>query len=254
MNSASDLVLTSVAKRFGGLVAVDGVTLRVGHEQIVSLIGPNGAGKSTLFDLITGMSSCDSGSISYRSQRLDGQPPRFSVACGVARTFQTTQVLRAETVLFNMMVGRQRLIGGGLFRALIGCRQQRHERPHLAKCRELLDFCGIANIEHAIAGRQPVAIQQRLAIAMALASEPSLILMDEPTGGLVENEVGELADLIRRIRATGISVLLIEHKMGIVMSISDWIYVLNRGRVIANGLPDLVRADRAVVEAYLGTA
>jgi branched-chain amino acid transport system ATP-binding protein len=246
--------LDSVTKAFGGLRAVREVTFSVERGEIFSVIGPNGSGKSTLFNLISGVVPATSGSIRVLDQDIRGLRPHQVSRIGVGRTFQTTQVFADKTVLENAMVGRHLQVKTGLWQAEARTGLFRAEETrHRERSMEILDIVGLRDHAGRLAGQLPNALQQRVAIAMALANEPELLLLDEPTGGLMEQEVLELMALLRQIRDRGITIMLIEHKMRLVRQVSDRIAVLNNGGLICEGLPDKVLNDERVVEAYLGT-
>jgi len=247
--------LRGVTKAFGGLVAVRNVTLLVQPGEIFSVIGPNGSGKSTLFNLISGVLPPSSGSIHLLGRETKGLGPHRVARLGVSRTFQTTQVFAEKTVLENVLAGRHLHVRTGLWSAQLRTRFfHAEEMRHRDRALEILHVVGLAARADQRAGEVPNALQGRVAIGMALANEPALLLLDEPTGGLMENEVLELMDLLRRIRDRGVTIMLIEHKMRLVRQVSDRIAVLNNGGMICEGKPDVVLNDERVVEAYLGTA
>ena len=256
MTDASALVeLDVVTKAFGGLRAVRDVTLRVERGEIFSVIGPNGSGKSTLFNLISGVLPATSGGIRLFGHPIKGLGPHQVARLGVGRTFQTTQVFADKTVLDNAMVGRHLRVKTGLWAAQFrGSFFRDEEARHRERSRQILSVAGLEEHAGRRAGLLPNALQQRVAIAMALANEPELLLLDEPTGGLMEQEVIDLMGLLRRIRDRGVTIMLIEHKMRLVRQVSDRIAVLNNGSLICEGGPDKVLNDARVVEAYLGTA
>jgi branched-chain amino acid transport system ATP-binding protein len=255
MNQSSVLVeLDMVTKAFGGLRAVREVSLQVNHGEIFSVIGPNGSGKSTVFNLISGVFPVTSGQIRIFGHDIKGLRPHQVASLGVGRTFQTTQIFADKTVLENTMVGRHLQVKTGLLGAQFGTRHFRSEEArHRVRSLEILDVVGLRGDADRTAGQLPNALQQRVAIAMALANEPKLLLLDEPTGGLMEQEVVELMRLLRRIRDLGVTIMLIEHKMRLVRQVSDRIAVLNNGGLICEGGPETVLNDARVVEAYLGT-
>ncbi len=247
------LILRSVCKNFGGLAAVKDLSLQVEPGRIVSLIGPNGAGKSTVFNLITGIYTPSSGAIVFEDRTLNGYRPDRVTAAGIARTFQNIRLFSFMTVLENVMVGRNARMHANLAdSALRTPRATREDRTVEQAATELLDFFGLTRYAAEWARNLPYGMQRRLEMARALASEPRLLLLDEPAAGTNPAEKQALMRLVEAIRDRGITVLLIEHDMRLVMEISDVVHVLDYGEKIAQGSPEQIRHNPRVIEAYLG--
>lgn len=251
--SAALLELKDVRMEFGGVVALQDVSYRVPQGIIQAVIGPNGAGKTTLFHCITGLIQPTSGSVLFEGNRIDGLPPHKIAIAGISRTFQHVALFKSMTVLDNIMLGRHPRTRSGFFEA--GFRlpwMLREEKRIVQSAQEYLDFIGLGDDAHLEAGTLPLGKQKILEIGRALATEPRLVLLDEPAGGLNMRETEELGELIQRIRDRGVTVMLVEHDMNLIMDISDRILVLNFGKSLATGTPREIKDHPAVIQAYLG--
>jgi len=253
MTTDSLLELSHVSKRFGGLSAVADVSLRVRDGQIKAVIGPNGAGKTTLFNLIGGALPLSEGTVRFEGRTLNGLKPHVVAALGISRTFQTAQVFPNMSIVENVMVGRHCRSRAGFFRAALHTRGMRQEEGRIREEAERwLAYTGVTGGYDSPPGDLPFVIHRKVEIARALATEPRLLLLDEPAAGLNIRETEEMGNLIRRIRDHGIPVLIIEHDMSLVMEISDEVFVLDFGCKIAEGTPKEIQKNEEVIAAYLG--
>ncbi len=249
------LEVKDLSKRFGGVHAIDHVSFSIGHGQIVGLIGPNGAGKTSFFNCITGLTAVDGGQILFDEGReaLQGLRADQILSRGVARTFQNLRIFKQMTLVENVAVGLHARTRSGLWDALLRTKRFYDEEKKIyRRSMELLSFMGLEGLAEQIAGNLSYGSQKRLEIARALASDPKLLLLDEPAAGMNPSEKEDLARLIRTISENGPSVLLIEHDMKVVMPLCEKIVVLDEGQLIAEGRPEAIRMDPKVIRAYLG--
>jgi len=245
--------VNQLTKYFGGVAAADGLEFQVEQGEILGVIGPNGSGKTSLFNLITGIYKPNHGEVIFEGKNIAGRKPYEILKRGIARTFQATRLFSEIDVLHNVMIGFHSRTKSGFGGVLLGSRSARKEEKEVPeKARELLHFMHLDHVKDKLAGNITGAEQRRLMITIALATDPRVLLLDEPTAGISMEEASELLELIMETRNRGMTVLLIEHNMKVAMGISDRMIVLNFGKKIAEGVPKEIAENEDVIEAYLG--
>ncbi|MCP4765756.1 MAG: ABC transporter ATP-binding protein [Gammaproteobacteria bacterium] len=249
----SVLEINNVTKQFGGLMALDDVSFQVEEGEIRGLIGPNGAGKSTMFKNIAGFYEPTSGNIVYRGVNIGGKQPHTIAEMGIVRTFQETTLFQELSVFENALIGAHIKSRTNVFSAVLGLDRAKQQAAS-DKVMEVLEFMGLVERRDQLASELPLGSQRALAVAIALVSEPRMMLMDEPFAGMNPEETNHMMDLTRKVRESGITIVLVEHDMKAVMGLCNYLTVLNFGKLLAEGTPEEIRNNDRVIEAYLGGA
>lgn len=250
---SGSMVVENLTQKFGGLTALNHVNMEVNLGEIVGVIGPNGAGKTTLFNVITGVYKATEGSVYLNGKKINGLKPHQITRLGFARTFQNIRLFGKMTVLENVQMGMCCRAKASLFDDILNTKKKTAERKaQEARAEELLEIMALADKKYEAPKSLPYGEQRRLEIARAMATEPNILLLDEPAAGMNEQETSELLTTVQRLRKMGYTIILIEHDMKFVMNVCDRIYVLNHGELIATGTPEEIQKNEAVIEAYLG--